>query len=199
MSLLKAEAKLSAVNELGCRLDDILENASKDLYRAEGAVSALKQAVSALENLLKILDKELSDREVDLESCKTIKTYFDRARQTISNLAASSESNRQSQVGKIQGFEQAVAVAKKFKDEELNKLQVIKNVLDRNSTQVAEEPEEEAPAEEKKTRPVGTRPGPSIKMRRISEEVEKADKVSEDVDNLEANTDKSNSRPKKKK
>jgi hypothetical protein len=36
-------------------------------------------------------------------------------------------------------------------------------------------------------------------MRRISEEVEKADKVSEDVDNLETDTDKSNSRPKKKK
>lgn len=162
MSLLKSEAKLSAVNELGCRLDDVLEGSTQDLYRSEGAVSGLKQAVSSLEGLLKILDKELNDNEVDLNACKIIKSYVDRARITVVNLATNAELNRQSQVGKIQGFQQAVAIAKKYKDEELNKLQMIKTAID-NKLDNSESTSAEG-------RQSGAPPGPSIKSRRLAEE-----------------------------
>lgn len=170
MSLLKAEAKLSAVNELGCRLDDVLETANQDLYRAEGATSALRQAVSSIENLLKVLDKELDEKETDLEVSKMIKGYVDRARINLMNLVTSSEGNRQSQIGKIQGFQHAVSIAKKFKDEELNKLQVLRNAIDVSSHSIDASKEETKETSEKSGRPAGTRPAPPIKLQRLTEE-----------------------------
>lgn len=207
MSLLKSEVKLSAVNELGCRLDDVLENATQDLYRSEGAVSALKQAVSSLENLLKILDKELNDKEVDLESCATIKSYFNRSILTMSNLASSAETNRQTQIGKIQGFQQAVQVAKKFKDEELNKLHVLQAAIQANSSEqegVAQssiEPSSE-PQKSVPSRPVGVRPGPSIKAQRLAEQLRESQENSDNstpVDGNEKKEELTKTKQKKKK
>lgn len=185
MSLLKSEVKLSAVNEIGCRLDDVLENATQDLYRAEGSVSALKQAVSSLENLLKILDKELNDKEVNLESCGTIKSYFNRSIATVSNLVSAAETNRQTQVGKIQGFQQAVQVAKKYKDEELNKLHVLQAAIQSNAEEKEKEPQvsvesTQEPQKQIPPRPVGVRPGPSIKAQRLAEQLKE---VQENTDN----------------
>lgn len=195
MSLLKSEAKLSAVNELGCRLDDVLEKATQDLYRAEGALAALKQASTSMENLLKILDKELNEKEVDLESCSTIKSYVNRAYITVNNLVSAADNNRQAQAGKIQGFEQAVAVAKKFKDEELNKLQSMQRAIEENMKR-----ETETDVEIRRT--PGTRPGPPIKMRRLAEDAQASQENSEKVDRVDGEEDKeelTKTKPKKQK
>lgn len=180
MNFLKSEVKLSAVNELGCRLDDVLETANKDLYRVEGTVTGLRQAVSSIENIMKVFDRELSDGEVDLETSKTIKAYVDRARVVLMNLVTAAENNRQSHVGKIQGFQQAVAIAKKYKDEELNKLQAMKEAIERNANNESNQEESDRPA-----RQPGERPASPIKMRRLSEETSTTEEKSEITDQEE--------------
>lgn len=166
MSLLKSEAKLTAVNELGNRLDDVLESATKDLYREEGAVSALRNAAVSLENLVKVVHKDLDEKETDLEVSKMIKSYLERARNNIVNLANVAENNKQAQAGKISAFQQAVSIAKKYRDEEINRQQILRRALERSleeENQIKESNESESAG-----RAVGSRPGPSIKLRRLS-------------------------------
>lgn len=169
MNLQKVEAKLNAVNELGCRLDDNLDQATKDLYRAEGAVTALKSAVHALENLMKVVDKDLDqgNGEYDLQQMKDIKRYVDRARQQILNLASHAENNRMAQAGKVQGFEVAVAVAKKFKDEEMSRVHLLQAAISQGTILKTEEGFVQTDGG---PRPTGVRPGASIKERRKAEE-----------------------------
>jgi len=168
MSLLKSEAKLTAVNELGNRLDDALESATKDLYREEGAVSALRNAAVSLENLVKVVHRDLDEKETDLEVSKMIKSYLERARNNIVNLANVAENNKQAQAGKISAFQQAVSIAKKYRDEEINRQQLLRRALERSLEE--ENQAKESNEAESAGRSVGTRPGPSIKLRRLSED-----------------------------
>ena len=132
MSLLKSEAKLSAVNEIGNRLDDALENATKDLYREEGAVSALRNAAVSVENFIKVVHKDLDEKETDLETTKKIKSYLERVRNNIVGLANVAENNKQAQAGKLGAFQHAVSIAKKYRDEEINRHQILRRALERS-------------------------------------------------------------------
>ena len=173
MNIQNTEAKIGAVHEVGCRLDDSLESATKDLYRAEGSVTALKQAVTVLENLAAVVDKDVSkmvdDGSIDLLQAKMIKSYVDRGRNQIINLVSNAENNRITQGGKVQAFQQAVQVAKKFKDDEMNKLKMLADAIQSaqvKKTDVGLEHTGEGP------RPMGIRPGMSIKERRLAETAE---------------------------
>lgn len=169
MSLLKSEAKVSAVNELGSRLDDALENATKDLYKEEGAVGALRNAAVSIENLIKVVHKDLDEKETDLEVSKMIKSYLERARNGIVSLANVAENNKQAQAGKLLAFQQAVAIAKKYRDEEINRQHLLKRAIERS---IEENKDKEISEESTSGRMMGTRPGPSIKLRRLSEDVD---------------------------
>lgn len=174
MSLLKSEAKLSAVNELGNRLDDALDGATKELHKEEGAVTALKNASGSLDNLLKVISKELDDKLVDLETQVLVKKYFDRARSILSAMAAAAENSRQAQVGKIAAFQHSVTIAKKYKDEEMKKLSVMKAAIERS----LESQSEDSASEPEGPRPVGVRPPPPIKMQRlVADAVDKVNTV----------------------
>jgi len=168
MSLLKSEAQLAAVNELGNRLDDALDSATKDLYKEEGAVSALKNACGSLDNLLKVISKDLDEKQVDLETQVLVKKYFDRARSIINALAATAENSRQSQVGKIAAFQHSVTIARKYKDEELKKYSVMRSAIERSIEQHNELKANSDTSEiNQGPRPVGVRPPPRIKMQRL--------------------------------
>lgn len=170
MNIGNSEAKIGAVHELGCRLDDNLDAATKDLYRAEGSVAALKQAVTALENLGKIIAKDL-DTSLDagsmsIEEAKKIRDYVDRGRLTIQNLANNAESNRVTQAGKVSAFQHAVSVTKKYKDEEMGKLKLLADAIANGSVKKTNEGlvhTGEGP------RLAGIHPGMSIKERRLAE------------------------------
>lgn len=168
MSLLKSEAKLSAVNEIGNRLDDALESATKDLYREEGAVSALRNAAVSVENFIKVVHKDLDEKETDLETSKKIKSYLERVRNNIVGLANVAENNKQAQAGKLGAFQHAVSIAKKYRDEEINRQQILRRALERSIEEENQEKESKEP--ETPGRTTGTRPGPSIKLKRLSEE-----------------------------
>lgn len=171
MSLLKSEAKLYAINELGARLDDALENATKGLYREEGAADTLRQALISFDQLLKVFDRELADKNVDIESTKILKEYFIRCRSFLVNLATTAETNKQACAGKISAFQQSVNIAKKFKDEEVGKLQVMRNAIEANMSQDDSSEEKDGEESVGEVRRIGQRPQTSIKIQRLAEEM----------------------------
>jgi hypothetical protein len=201
MSIDKSDVKIGAAHEIGCRLDDVLDGATKDMYRLEGAQTALQQAVKSIENFMKVVDKDLDDDKTDLETAKTIKTYIQKVHKAMTNLLAQSETNKLTQTGKVQAMQKAVEVTKKFKDEELAKAQNLRAAYVRMKEQLEAREKDSTEAagdvlEEKVARPVGMRPGLSIKERRKleaaaakSEEVseEKEEKTEETLESPEEN------------
>ena len=179
MNLQKVEAKIGAVNELGCRLDDNLENAQKDLNRSEGAALALKTAISSYETLILSIEKELNSQDADLEDIKNIKKYLDRGRSLLSNLYNNAENNKVIQAGKVQGFEIAISIAKKYKDEEVTKIQRLKDALE--SGEIIKEgnafiqQEVEANSSAGPSRMPGVRPTRTLKEIRLEEEKNNAE------------------------
>jgi len=174
MNLQKIEAKLGAVNEIGCRLDDNLEGAQRDFYRTEGASIALKQAITSYETLVLSLDKELNENEnIDLDSVKLTKKYLEKGRALLVGLQSAAENNKIIQSGKVQGFELAVSVAKKYRDEEVMKIQKIKDSIESGEIEKIGESlvQKDELIEEKATRrPTGVRPARTLKEIRRSEE-----------------------------
>lgn len=171
MSLLKSEAKLYAINELGSRLDDALENATKNLYREEGAAEVLRQALTSFDQMLKVFDRELTEKNVDVDSTRTLKEYFMRCRSFLVNLASSADTNRQAAAGKISAFQQSVNIARKFKDEEVSKLQVMRDAIAANMSAPENAEDGDAAAGENEGRRPGQRPQSSIKIQRLAEEM----------------------------
>lgn len=177
MNLQKIEAKLGAVNEIGCRLDDNLEGAQRDFYRTEGASIALKQAINSYDTLVLSVDKELDENDsLDLETVKIIKKYLEKGRALLGGLQQTAENNKIVQSGKVQGFELAVSVAKKYRDEEVMKIQRIKESIE--SGEIEKDGESLVqkdilhPKEEKTPRrPTGVRPAKTLKEIRKSEEI----------------------------
>lgn len=171
MSIDKTDIKVGAAHEIGCRLDDVLDGATKDMYRLEGAASAFQQATKSIESLMKIVDKDLDGDKIDLETIKVIKSYVQRAHNVMINLSSQAETNKLTQSGKVQAMQKAIEITKKFKDEELNKAQNLRiayvrmkeqlEAREKNSIDSAEDI-----TDEKIPRPTGMRPGLSIKERR---------------------------------
>ncbi len=159
MSIEKSEVKVAAAHEIGCRLDDALEATTKDLYRLEGAVTALKQAVQIVESIGKVVDKDMDDGRFGLEEATHIKQYLHRATLMVTNLQTNAESNRVAQTGKIQAMETAVKIAKNFKDAEDAKAQTLRTAL----------AQARANGTSEERRPVGGHPGLTIKEQRLAE------------------------------
>lgn len=201
MSLLKSEAKLYAINELGSRLDDALENATKSLYREEGAADTLRQALISFDQLLKVFDRELVEKNVDIESTRTLKEYFMRCRSFLVNLANSAETNKQAAAGKISAFQQSVSIAKKFKDEEVGKLQMMKDAITANmSENSGSEEKDDASENENVGRRPGQRPQTSIKIQRLAEEMKNSlVENKEEISGDSQSSVKSEPKPKKQK
>lgn len=167
MNLGKSEVKVEVANEIGCRLDDMLEASQKDLYRLEGAAKAFQSMGQAIDGLFKIVDQEMDEGKFDLEAAAHIKRFIKRAHQMSVNLNLQAENNRFMQLGRIQGAEQAVNVAKKFKDEELSKALVLQKALDENRLRQANGTLEHTGEGE---RPVAIRPGMTLKEQRLAED-----------------------------
>ena len=176
MNIGNSEAKIGVVHELGCRLDDNLEATTKDMYRAEGASSALKQAVAAVENSFALVDKDTDAGKIDLEAAKNLKSLLERTRSMINSLASNAETNRVTLVGKMQGLQMSVTIAKKFKDDELNKVKALQAAL---MSGVVQNSELGLVHTGEGSRPTGVRPGMSIKERRLAEAKEDFKEVTE--------------------
>lgn len=159
MNLDKSDVKVGAANEIGCRLDDMLESQTKDLYRHEGMVTAFRAGALAVENLEKLIDAEMDEGKVELETAVLLKRWVARARHVLTNLSQQADNNRIMQTGKISAMESAVAATKKFKEEEMARAATLRVAL-----QAKQAAGDHVVADE-----IG-RPGMTIKEQRLAEE-----------------------------
>lgn len=159
MSIEKAEVKIGTANEIGNRLDDVLEGTTKDLYRLEGASVAYRQAVQAVEVVSSFLDRDVNEGKVGLEEATLIKTYLEKARQNVQGQATQAEHNRVVQLGKVQAMQATVQIVKKFRDDEESKAKRLREAAEQL----------EAETGQPISRPVGMRPGSTLKERRLAE------------------------------
>lgn len=166
-NILKSEVKIGAVHEIGCRLDDNLESITKDLYRAEGTASVWSQVLSTVESLNRNVDKEIDDGKIDLETATNVRRYLSQLLNIASASTKQAEQNKAATSGKVQALQMAIQITKKYKDEELAKLQVLQVAMEKGFVKQAENGElvkEEGP------RPEGVHPGMSLKQKRLAEE-----------------------------
>jgi len=170
----KAEIKIFTAHELGCRLDDLLESNTKDMYRLEGGVVALRQATTALEGLLAVVDKEMDAEKFDLEQAKEIKRYVQRAIQAVTNMVLNTDNNRIAYGGRIQALGLAVDIAKKYQDEESKKVASLQAAVEQN--RVVKDGDSHTMLDGAGDRPVAVRPGLSLKEQRLAEEAAEAAK-----------------------
>ena len=168
MNVNKAEIKIFTAHELGCRLDDLLESNTKDMYRLEGGVVALRRALEDINGLLAVVDKEMDAEKFDLEQAKEIKRYIQRAAQVITNLTLNTDNNRIAYGGRMQALGLAVEVAKKYQDEESKKVASLQAAMEQN--RVVKDGDSHEMTDSDGGRPVGVRPGLSLKEQRLAEE-----------------------------
>lgn len=167
MNLDKSDLKIQTANELGCRLDDLLEGSQKELYRLEGSVTSFKKSMTSIEDLEKVVDKEMDEGKFDLEVATHIKRFTDRARQMLLNMALNAENLRLMQLGKIQAYEHSVSSTKKFVTDEASRAAQLREAV---------EAARKAQANSTNGAPVSAeiddprRPPPSIKVQRLAEE-----------------------------
>ena len=168
MNVNKAEIKIFTAHELGCRLDDLLESNTKDMYRLEGGVVALRQATTALEGLLAVVDKEMDAEKFDLEQAKEIKRYVQRAIQAVTNMVLNTDNNRIAYGGRMAALGLAVEIAKKYQDEESKKIASLQAAVEQN--RVVKDGDSHSMLDGAGDRPVAVRPGLSLKEQRLAEE-----------------------------
>jgi hypothetical protein len=164
----KAEIKIFTAHELGCRLDDLLESNTKDMYRLEGGVVALRQAITALDGLLAVVDKEMDADKFDLEQAKEIKRYVQRAVQVVTNMTLNTDNNRIAYGGRIAALTSAVEIAKKYQAEESKKVASLQEAVAQN--RVTKDGDSHEMTDSDSGRPVAVRPGLSLKEQRLAEE-----------------------------
>ena len=166
-NILKSEVKIGAVHEIGCRLDDSLESITKDLYRAESSASVWMQVLSTLESLNRNVDKEIDEGKINLETATNIRRYLSQLINSTSASVKQAEQNKAASSGKVQALQMAIQITKKYKDEELAKLQVLQVAIEKGFVKQVGGGElirEEGP------RPEGIHPGMSLKQKRLAEE-----------------------------
>lgn len=174
MSMLKSEVKIGAVHEIGCRLDDNLENVTRDLYRAEGAASTWSQALSMLESSNRSIDKDIDEGKLDLATATAVRRYLNSLINSTATFNKHAEQNKAAIGGKVQALQMAIQITKTYKDEEMNKLQVLQAAIAKGYVKPAENGElvsVDGP------RPDGVHPGASLKQKRLAEESSTASSV----------------------
>lgn len=146
MSIEKAEIKRGTAHEIGTKLDDALDAATRNLHRLEGTHEGLKLGVTRIEALLAEVDQEVENKTLDLPKAKIAKTHIAKAMATIAEMATAAKREHVVAQGRVQGLELSVKLTKIIYDSEDNKCMLSSK-----------------PGKKRKT---GERPSPSIKKRR---------------------------------
>lgn len=171
MNLDKSAVKIGTAHEIGCRLDDMLEESQKEVLRLEGSVAGLGKGLKAVTDLSTHLKKDLDEGKYDLEQVNEIQKWLDRAQQVLTNLGKHYQVLQVNQTGRTQAFEITVKTVKKFKDDEDSKQRSLLEALKtgqatQDSITGSTEMAPGAP------RVPGAHPGASLKQQRLSEETE---------------------------
>jgi len=129
MNPLKSQVKIGTAFEIGCRFDDVLESAKAEQFKYEGASGGLQQAAQSVEALTQHVDKDVDAELFDLTTAGHIKKYLIRAHQVVLNLSKQADNNRMISMGKVQALESSVKIVKKIHDDEVTKVENLRQAM----------------------------------------------------------------------
>lgn len=113
MSAEKSQFRADVIHGFGQKADSLLEQAERDVWRAEGAARALQQAGLNVAGLARLVDDDIQKGRYDLEAASRIKQYLSRAG-TICLEQAKREQNRHLEAqGRAQNAKEMVRLIEK--------------------------------------------------------------------------------------
>lgn len=121
-SALKSEVKIAAAQEIGVRMDDLLEEAIAEVHQAAGAQTALLEAAKAIAKLHEHVSTDMDGGLYPLDVGAKIKAYVNRAITALESLAQRAGNMQMTAHGRKQALEKVVLSVKSFKDNETTKL-----------------------------------------------------------------------------
>ena len=127
---LKSEIKKLTYAEVGAKLDDMRESCERDVYRYEGAITALKEATGRTADLCAHVDKDFDAGQIkdDLPANDVralIKRWLMRASGVCENLKDGAVTRQLQSTGKVASLEQSVAFVKNLFDTEDKKVKAL--------------------------------------------------------------------------
>lgn len=121
-NILKSEIKIGTAQEIGVRIDDLLEETMREVDQAAGAHTAFIEAAKAVAKLHTHVDADLETETYALDVGARIKQYITRATVLLENLAQQTSNIHKTALGKKQAFEKTIQSIKTFQDHETTKL-----------------------------------------------------------------------------
>lgn len=161
MSAEKSDIKINVANDLGARIEDMLEAARAEVVRYEGASMALSQAGKACVGMMAHVDKDLSDGSYDIPTGTCVKRYIERCANSAAGLQAQAENARVMALGKIQALTAGVGILDKYREEEASKAKRLREAVAAGTVIV--EGGEPTKVANGKGHVVGARPGATVK------------------------------------
>ena len=153
-SVIKSETKIATAQDIGVRMDDLLEQARNEVAQMSGAQAALNESAKAVAKLLVAVDADVNGGLLDLQQAKFAKLYVNRAVSVLENLARHTSNMMMTANGKVTAFEKSVQSVSSYQEAEKTRLKTALTEI----------------ATERSSDPVASRPGQSIKERRLAEE-----------------------------
>ncbi len=163
-----AKVKILTAEAIGADLEDLREAAQRREYNAEGGKDALVQSEKPLRSLLEHLKKDFDESLVpkgldDPDKLQAyVRKWIGRALQIMSDLAVIQSNNRIAAAGAVSAYSKAMGVPEKMRDIERNKMQAVLDAMAQEANGAADEDLDLRP----QARPVGVKPGPTLRNRR---------------------------------
>ena len=128
MSVEKGEMRTAVIDELGGRVDDMLEQSQLAAARADGAAHALEQAAEIVRTLHSHIDRELNEGKItELDQAQLAKQWITRAVHALNALAQQASTVKTIQKGHAQGIASVVSLLKRTRDTELRQVEEHRN------------------------------------------------------------------------
>jgi hypothetical protein len=158
MNPLKSQIKITVVNDIGTKLDDMREAAQVDVYRKEGAHGTINDLQnSTLKSIMAAVDTDRDDGHISLLDATLVKQYLMKVHHALDNLRIMVEKHRLVDEGRVAGLQAAIKYAQKTVDAERKQLTALSEGLEDGSIRMDSDgaPVFEGPLEQ---RPSGVRP-----------------------------------------
>lgn len=170
MTLAKNQIKREAFNEIGNRLDDVLDGIKEATLKAEGAAIAVGGIAPKIQALHEHVNKDVDEGVItDLSVAKLVKTYITRAIDICEESAKQAQEVKIKLGSKADGISASIFEVKKLYDKEESAIQ--QAIFLSKCAEGGTEEQVLDPVNVKHKRRVGERPQPSIKARRQAEEL----------------------------
>jgi hypothetical protein len=180
----KIEVKVDCLNEVGSKLDDFKESCEKELTMLKGAIRESDVFKTKIAMLHGHVDKDLDKGVINgitqpLQIASYVKRYISRAVETVGACCDTLKTQEIQEAAKVKAHERSIEYTKKLLDQELKKIQNIKESIGKGHTvldslgeiksNLKDEHGNVIPLKGRK-RPTGVHPGRSLKSRRLQKQ-----------------------------